>query len=72
MKTVLVIMGTRPEAIKLCPVVSELRKREDVRTVVLSTGQHGRLLTDAMACFDMIPDETLLPPPAQSAPAASV
>lgn len=64
MKTVTVIMGTRPEAIKLCPVVLELRKREDVRTVVLTTGQHGALLTDAMACFGVSADEEL-PPPAQ-------
>ena len=70
MKTVLVVMGTRPEAIKLCPVVLELRKREEVRTVVLSTGQHGKLLTDAMACFGISADETLPPPPAQTGAAA--
>lgn len=70
MKTVLVVMGTRPEAIKLCPVILELRKREDIRTVVLSTGQHGALLTDAMACFDVSADEMLPPPPAQTGPAA--
>ena len=70
MKTVLVVMGTRPEAIKLCPVVLELRKREEVRTFVLSTGQHGKLLTDAMACFGISADETLPPPPAQTGAAA--
>lgn len=70
MKTVLVVMGTRPEAIKLCPVILELRKREDIRTVVLSTGQHGALLTNAMACFGISADETLPPPPAQTGPAA--
>lgn len=59
METVTVIMGTRPEAIKLCPVVRQLRARTDIRTLVLATGQHDELLTDAMACFDIKPDESL-------------
>lgn len=62
MKRVLVIMGTRPEAIKLAPVVQELREREDIRTTVLSTAQHGALLEDAAACFDIRPDESLAAP----------
>lgn len=59
MKTVMVIVGTRPEAIKLCPVILELRQREELRTVVLSTGQHGALMESAMACFGVCADETL-------------
>lgn len=63
MKTVTVIMGTRPEAIKLCPVILELRKREDIRTVVCATGQHGALLRQAADCFGIRADEVLMPPP---------
>lgn len=66
-KTVAVIMGTRPEAIKLCPVVRELRGREGVRTVVISTAQHGELLERAAACFGVRADERL-PPEAQGRP----
>lgn len=63
MKTVAVIMGTRPEAIKLCPVVRELKRQERLRTVVVFTGQHGALLERAAACFSVQPDERLPPPP---------
>lgn len=59
MKTVAVLMGTRPEAIKLCPVILELQKREGIRTVVCATGQHGRLLRQATDCFGVRADETL-------------
>ena len=64
MKTVLVIVGTRPEAVKLCPVILELRRREDVRTVVLATGQHGMLAESAMASFGVSADGTLPEPDA--------
>ncbi len=62
MKRVLVIMGTRPEAIKLAPVVRELRERDGVETTVLSTSQHGALLDEAAACFGIQPDEYLAAP----------
>lgn len=65
MKKILVVMGTRPEAIKLAPVVQELNKREDVQTTVLSTSQHGTMLEDAAACFGIRPDVFLEPPPAE-------
>lgn len=40
MKKVMLIFGTRPEAIKMCPLVLELKKRQEVQTVVCVTGQH--------------------------------
>ena len=56
MKRVMVIMGTRPEAIKLCPVVAELRKQSDFETQVISTGQHRAMLDSAMQAFGIKPD----------------
>jgi UDP-N-acetylglucosamine 2-epimerase (non-hydrolysing) len=49
-------MGTRPEAIKLAPVVLELRRRPDFRTRVCATGQHRELLDQALGSFDLSPD----------------
>lgn len=63
MKTVAVIMGTRPEAIKLCPVVRELKRQEALRTEVVFTGQHGQLWERAATCFSVLPDERLSAPP---------
>jgi UDP-N-acetylglucosamine 2-epimerase (non-hydrolysing) len=56
MKKVMVAMGTRPEAIKLCPLVLELKKRTELETVVLSTGQHRAMLDQAMEAFSVKPD----------------
>ena len=44
MKKVLVIFGTRPEAIKMCPLVLELKKSEKLETLVCVTGQHREML----------------------------
>jgi UDP-N-acetylglucosamine 2-epimerase (non-hydrolysing) len=51
---VLVIFGTRPEVIKLAPVIFELRRRR-VQTVVCATGQHRDLLPQAMDIFGIVP-----------------
>ncbi len=56
MKKIMVAMGTRPEAIKLCPVVLELKKRTELETVVLSTGQHRTMLDQAMEAFSVKAD----------------
>lgn len=40
MKKVMLVFGTRPEAIKMCPLVNELKKRKELQTVVCVTGQH--------------------------------
>lgn len=59
MKRVLVVMGTRPEAIKLCPIVLEMKRRRTLETVVCSTGQHAEMLRSAMSAFSVQADEAL-------------
>lgn len=57
MKKVLTILGTRPEAIKLAPVIKELSKYPDVfESVVGVTGQHDLLLHQELELFHIIPD----------------
>lgn len=58
-KTVMLIFGTRPEAIKMCPLVNELKRRTAVRTVVLVTGQHRTMLDQVLRFFQVIPDYDL-------------
>lgn len=50
---ILSIFGTRPEAIKMCPVVKELEKRENIDSVVCLTGQHEEMLNQVMQIFHM-------------------
>ena len=59
MKTVLVVFGTRPEAIKMCPLVKELKKRPDIRTIVCVTGQHRNMLDQVLRVFSVVPDYDL-------------
>jgi UDP-N-acetylglucosamine 2-epimerase len=60
MRTVLVVMGTRPEAVKLAPVVLALRERADAARVVLcATSQHRQMLRETLAAFDLAPDRDL-------------
>ena len=56
MKTVLIVFGTRPEAIKMCPLVNELKKRENINTVVCVTGQHKEMLNQVLKTFNVEPD----------------
>lgn len=51
-----VIIGTRPEAIKLAPVIAVLRQKKDVQTRVIFTGQHRELLRGIDEIFDLSPD----------------
>ena len=51
---ILVVMGTRPEVIKLAPVVRQLRR--DFETVVCTTGQHREMLAQALDVFGLVPD----------------
>ena len=53
---VLSIFGTRPEAIKMCPLVLELRKRPDNNVIVCVTGQHRQMLDQILADFNVVPD----------------
>ena len=59
MKRVLVIFGTRPEAIKMCPVVLELRKHSDLDTKVCVTGQHREMLDQVLDVFQVKADYDL-------------
>ena len=54
--TVLVVLGTRPEAIKLAPVITELRRHPDVTTRVCVTGQHREMVQPILKLFDVRPD----------------
>ena len=56
MKKVLVIFGTRPEAIKMCPLVLELKKSEKLETLVCVTGQHREMLKQVLDIFKVVPD----------------
>ena len=59
MKTVMLVFGTRPEAIKMCPLVNELKSRENIRTVVCVTGQHRQMLDMGLDTFNVVPDYDL-------------
>lgn len=59
MKKVMLVFGTRPEAIKMCPLVNELKKREELQTVVCVTGQHCQMLDMVLEAFDVTPDYDL-------------
>lgn len=58
-KKVMLVFGTRPEAIKMCPLVNELKKRPTIQTVVCVTGQHRQMLDQVLATFDVFPDYDL-------------
>jgi UDP-N-acetylglucosamine 2-epimerase (non-hydrolysing) len=58
-KKVMVVFGTRPEAIKMCPVVKELKTREKLDTVVCVTGQHREMLDQVLEAFSVVPDYDL-------------
>ena len=59
MKTVMLVFGTRPEAIKMCPLVKELKTREKIKTVVCVTGQHRQMLDQVLDAFGVTPDYDL-------------
>ncbi len=59
MKKILLVFGTRPEAIKMCPLVRELRARPDVQAVVCVTGQHREMLDQILTTFSVVPDYDL-------------
>lgn len=59
MKTVMIVFGTRPEAIKMCPLVNELKTRDSIKTVVCVTGQHRQMLDMVLGTFKVVPDYDL-------------
>lgn len=59
MKKIMLVFGTRPEAIKMCPLVNELKRRKRIQTVVCVTGQHRQMLDSVLNVFQVIPDYDL-------------
>ncbi|SHH76132.1 UDP-N-Acetylglucosamine 2-epimerase [Sporobacter termitidis DSM 10068] len=59
MKKVMLVFGTRPEAIKMCPLVLELKARSDIETRVCVTGQHREMLSQVLEAFGVTPDYDL-------------
>ena len=59
MKKVMLVFGTRPEAIKMCPLVNELKSRKGINTVVCVTGQHRQMLDQVLNTFNVVPDYDL-------------
>lgn len=53
------VFGTRPEAIKMCPLVNELKTRKAIQTVVCVTGQHRQMLEQVLETFEVLPDYDL-------------
>ena len=59
MKKVMLVFGTRPEAIKMCPLVNILKERKNLQTVVCVTGQHRQMLDMVLDAFSVTPDYDL-------------
>lgn len=60
MKKILLVFGTRPEAIKMCPLVKEMQKHTaDLETIVCVTGQHREMLDQVLRIFEVVPDVDL-------------
>lgn len=58
-KKILIVFGTRPEAIKMCPLVNELKLRNNVETVVCVSGQHREMLDQVLEAFSVVPEYDL-------------
>ena len=59
MKKVMLVFGTRPEAIKMCPLVNELKKRSGLEVIVCVTAQHRQMLDQVLETFNVVPDYDL-------------
>ena len=59
MKKVMLVFGTRPEAIKMCPLVNELKSRKEADVLVCVTGQHRQMLDQVLSAFSVVPDYDL-------------
>lgn len=59
MKKIMLVFGTRPEAIKMCPLVNELKKHKEIKTIVCVTGQHRQMLDQVLKAFNVEPDYDL-------------
>ena len=58
-KTIMLVFGTRPESIKMCPLIKELKARAVFRTLVCVTGQHRKMLDQVLETFGVVPDYDL-------------
>ena len=58
-KRIMLVFGTRPEAIKMCPLVLELKKRASLEVIVCVTAQHRQMLDQVLQTFGIIPDYDL-------------
>ncbi len=58
-KKIMLSFGTRPEAIKMCPLVKELKKRDEFDVIVCVTGQHRQMLDQVLDCFGVVPEYDL-------------
>ena len=56
---ILLVFGTRPEAIKMCPLALELKRHKEIQTVVCLTGQHREMLRQVMDAFNLMEDYNL-------------
>jgi len=56
---VMLVFGTRPEAIKMAPLYLELKRRPEIESIVCVTAQHRRMLDDVLNCFSIKPDYDL-------------
>lgn len=59
MKKIMIVFGTRPDSIKMCPLVKELKKRQEIKTVVCISGQHREMLKEVLDIFSVNPDYDL-------------
>ena len=55
----MLVFGTRPEAIKMCPLVNELKTRKSLKTIVCVAGQHRQMLDQVLNTFNVVPDYDL-------------
>ena len=58
-KRIMTVFGTRPEAVKMCPLICEMKKREGLEVLVCVTGQHRQMLDQVLAAFGVVPDYDL-------------
>lgn len=59
MRKIMLAFGTRPEAIKMCPLVKELKTRTNIEVIVCVTGQHRQMLDQVLEVFNVVPDYDL-------------
>lgn len=59
MKKIMIVFGTRPEAIKMCPLIKELEKYDKMKAIVCVTGQHRQMLDQVLETFNVTPDYDL-------------